>query len=135
MPYCTQTPSPSRSATIAPPESPPQVWPLVVASAHITVVELKQPSTLPTSYSVEGCFNSATVICAKATSSGQTCGGDSGGAVVADRNGDGVWVQYGIVSIGLGPNGPAKCGERTHLGYTDVSIWTDQLMNIIIANN
>ena len=81
-----------------------------------------------------GCFNSATVICAEATTSGKTCKGDSGGAIVADRNGDGVWVQYGIVSFGTGPNGGADCGEGTHDCFTDVSMWTDELM-IIIAND
>lgn len=92
---------------------------------------INDPSTFPTSESIWGCLNLATVICAEATTSGQTCGGDSGGAIVADRNGDGIWVQYGIVSFGTGPNGAVYCGERTHLGYTDVSMWTDQLMTII----
>ena len=71
------------------------------------------------------------MICAKETTSGETCKGDSGGAIVADRDNDGVWVQYGIVSFGTGPNGVADCGENTHSGYTDVSQWTDRLMSII----
>ena len=58
---------------------------------------------------------------------GKTCGGDSGGAIVADRNGDGTWLLYGIVSFGTG------CGTSTgYSGYVDVAAWTDTILPMIV---
>ena len=95
---------------------------------------INDPSTYPINWpnlAVFGCINSPTILCAKEISSGAICAGDSGSAVVADRDGDGVWVQYGIVSFGTNANGGAGCGDATHEGYTDVSLWTDRLISII----
>ena len=43
------------------------------------------------------CANKPGVICGK-YKTGRVCKGDSGGALVADRDGNGAWVQYGIMS-------------------------------------
>ena len=108
---------------------------------------VQDPSTFPVGYpdypdisawntSVWGCFGSPTVICAEKTpdTDGATCKGDSGGPVVADRDGDGVWVQYGLVSIGTGPDGVYPCGQGTHSGFTDVSQWTDKIISLVEEN-
>ena len=39
------------------------------------------------------------MLCAK-YETGRVCVGDSGGALVADRDNNGVWVLYGVVSFG-----------------------------------
>ena len=74
------------------------------------------------------CFNKPNVVCAR-KDGGYTCGGDSGGPAVVDRNNDGIWVQYGLVSFGNG-----GCGVKDHTGFTDVSVWADQLISIVSAN-
>ena len=57
---------------------------------------------------------------------GKTCGGDSGGAVVADRDGDGRWVLYGIASFGT------ACGSREgYSGYVDVASFTNTILPLI----
>ena len=64
------------------------------------------------------CDNSRTptAFCA-AYKTGKICGGDSGGPVVADLDGDGRWVLYGVNSFGNG------CGNSWGLydGYEEVS--------------
>ena len=64
---------------------------------------------------------------------GYTCGGDSGGPAVADRDGDGTWVLYGLTSYGAGAEG-FECGKKTHTGFTDVSAFTDIIMSLIEQN-
>ena len=66
----------------------------------------------PNSQSVSGCLKCPTVICARVDSGGKACGGGSGGPIVADRNNDGVWVQYGVAAFGMG----ASCGRQAFLG-------------------
>ena len=53
------------------------------------------------------CGSRPKVLCAK-YKSGRVCGGDSGGPLVADRDNNGVWVQYGIMSFITGPIGVSK---------------------------
>ena len=66
------------------------------------------------------------VICSR-YQNGKTCGGDSGGAIVADRNGDGTWLLYGIVSFGT------ACGTSSgYSGYVSVSAWTDTILAMIV---
>lgn len=48
------------------------------------------------------------MLCGK-YKTGRVCGGDSGGTAVADRDADGVWVQYGIMSYITGPQGVSNC--------------------------
>ena len=58
---------------------------------------------------------------------GKTCGGDSGGAIVGDRNEDGTWLLYGIVSFGT------ECGTRSgYSGYVDVAAWTSTILPMIV---
>ena len=57
--------------------------------------------------------------------SGKVCKGDSGGPAVADLDGDGRWVQYGIHSIASDP-----CGTGID-GYEEVSQWTDTILEKI----
>ena len=58
---------------------------------------------------------------------GKVCGGDSGGAVVADLNEDGTWLLYGIVSFATG------CGTSSgYDGYVDVATWTDTILPMIV---
>ena len=73
------------------------------------------------------------MICAKKTQDGETCTGDSGGPGVADRDGDGVWVQYGLVSFGVGPD-DVPCGQSMYTGFTDVSQWTDKIISLVEEN-
>ena len=62
----------------------------------------------------EECRGTPKVLCGK-YKTGRVCGGDSGGSAVADRNGDGVWVQYGIMSYIYGPIGVSYCFELIFL--------------------
>ena len=70
------------------------------------------------------------VVCAR-KDGGYTCGGDSGGPAVADRDNDGVWVQYGLVSFGNNAN----CGLKDKTGFTDVSVWADELISVVSENS
>ena len=54
------------------------------------------------------CGGRPKVLCGK-YKTGRVCGGDSGGTAVADRDADGVWVQYGIMSYIKGPQGVSNC--------------------------
>ena len=65
-----------------------------------------------------------TAICARPIT-GKICGGDSGGPAVADLDGDGRWVQYGINSFAIG-----QCGLGID-GYEEVSQWTDTILEKI----
>ena len=58
--------------------------------------------------------------------SGKICSGDSGGPAVADLDGDGRWVQYGIHSFGT----IKQCGAGRD-GYEEVSQWTDTILEKI----
>ena len=49
-------------------------------------------------------------------------------SMVAARNGDGVWVLYGVNSFGT----MNRCNSLNgYDGSTDVSAWTDQIMGIV----
>ena len=76
--------------------------------------------------STQACDDPATptAVCAKPIT-GKICGGDSGGPAVADLDGDGRWVLYGINSFG-----GVACGFGTD-GYEDVSQWTDTILEKI----
>ena len=80
--------------------------------------------------SIKDCNNPATptAVCAEPVT-GKICGGDSGGPTVADLDGDGRWVLYGINSFGGYPCG--KGGD----GYEDVSQWTDTILDKITYEN
>ena len=58
--------------------------------------------------------------------SGKICSGDSGGPAVADLDGDGRWVQYGIHSSGSS----LTCGRGIDR-YEEVSQWTDTILEKI----
>ena len=58
---------------------------------------------------------------------GRVCGGDSGGPVVADKDGDGRFVLYGIVSFGTVP---CNVGTGSYDGYADVSHWYERIISI-----
>ena len=73
------------------------------------------------------CGNRPGVVCAR-KDGGYTCGGDSGGPAVADQDGDGTWVQYGLVSFGNG-----GCAVKDHTAFTDVSTFVNTIM-IVIGN-
>ena len=78
--------------------------------------------------SIQDCENPLTTtdICAISIS-GKGCKGNSGGPAVADLDGDGRWVQYGINSFAS----PVKpCGTGID-GYEEVSQWTDTIMEKI----
>ena len=61
---------------------------------------------------------------------GRVCGGDSGGALVADMDSDGRWVLYGVTSFISIP-----C-ERTdgYEGFADVAHWADTIISQVQAN-
>ena len=60
--------------------------------------------------------NDHAIFCARYRT-GKHCEGDSGGAAVADRDGDGIWVLYGIVSF----SAEYRCSSTSgYLGYTHV---------------
>ena len=81
---------------------------------------------MTTQYCPEGWQNEGrndyTIFCARYRT-GSHCSGDSGGAAVADRNGDGIWVLYGIVSFSswYGDRCSASSG---YLGYAHVRDYT-----------
>ena len=66
-----------------------------------------------------------TVFCAT-DKTGQVCSGDSGGPIVADRDGDGRWVLYGVVSFG-NPCGSSNPTEA----FADVSLYADEILSRI----
>ena len=72
------------------------------------------------------CGNRPGVVCAR-KDGGYTCGGDSGGPAVADQDGDGTWVQYGLVSFGNG-----GCAVKDHTAFTDGSTFADTILTLII---
>ena len=93
-------------------------------------IQLLQSLTFPHSQGItttDPCDTSRfpTAVCAS-YKTGKICPGDSGGPVVADRNGDGRWVLYGINAFSTG------CGSSSGLdGYEDVSQWTNIIMSMI----
>ena len=89
------------------------------------------------------CGGRPNVICGK-YKSGRVCGGDSGGTAVADRDGDGVWVQYGIMSYITGPSSSTgssvRCEakpeeDRDRDGFVDVSAYADEILSQIQSNS
>ena len=74
------------------------------------------------------CGSGRGVVCAR-KDGGYTCGGDSGGPAVADRDTDGTWVLYGLTSFGIG-----GCGVKTHTGFTDVALFADTILALVAAN-
>ena len=71
----------------------------------------------------QGNWGGQTIFCARPRS-GISCAGDSGGPAVADMNGDGIWVLYGVVSYsywigercsGTYKNGYAKVENHANL--------------------
>ena len=63
---------------------------------------------------------------------GRTCAGDSGGPLVQDKDSDGRWVLYGVLSFGRIP-----CnidGKTAYNGYIDVSQYYDTLISKVQAN-
>ena len=114
----------------------------MVSSVCITLIQannliVDDPFTWPVgNVSVSGCLGLSSVISAKETpdADGEGCKGDSGGPVVADLDRDGVWVQYGLVSFGTGPEGFILCGQATYSCFTDVSQWTDKVISLVEEN-
>ena len=70
------------------------------------------------------------VVCAT-YETGRVCGGDSGGPVVADKDNDGRFVLYGIVSFGTVP---CNEGFGSYDGYSDVSNWYETIIATAQAN-
>ena len=68
------------------------------------------------------------VFCAR-KDGGYTCGGDSGGPAVADLDGDGTWILYGLVSFGNG-----RCAVKDHTGFTDVFAFADTILSLVQQN-
>ena len=78
------------------------------------------------------CHSVQGLVCAR-KDGGYTCGGDSGGPAVADRDNDGTWVLYGLTSFGTGAAG-SGCGVKTHTGFTDVAVFADTILSIVAKN-
>ena len=68
------------------------------------------------------------VFCAR-KDGGYTCGGDSGGPAVADQDGDGTWILYGLVSFGNG-----GCAVKDHTAFTDIFAFADTILSIVHQN-
>ena len=74
------------------------------------------------------CGNRPGVVCAR-KDGGYTCGGDSGGPAVADQDGDGTWILYGLVSFGNG-----GCAVKDHTAFTDAFAFADTILSLVQQN-
>ena len=73
--------------------------------------------------------NTPSVFCAK-HQTGVSCAGDSGGPVVADLDGNGRWVLYGIVSFGS-----EYCVRDQVVGFEEVSQHANTILSKIQGKN
>ena len=60
---------------------------------------------------------------------GYYLGGDDGGPLVADKDGDRRWVLYGVLSFTNG-----TCQSSAFNGFSVVAYWTNFIIDIVQAN-
>lgn len=68
-------------------------------------------------------FTNNGTYCAGYLNGTSPCNGDSGGAMVFNRNG--LWYIRGIVSLSVAKEGPSFCNPRYYIIFTDVAKFSD----------
>ena len=100
-------------------------------SLKILVTFPSPQATVHTQARINCNFAPWSVVCTR-YGNGKTCSGDSGGPLVQDKDTDGRWVLYGVLSFGAIPCNQAE--KSSFNGYIDVSHNYERLISLVRNN-